>query len=282
MAVATKTKIVKSRIKHQAPVCPLDWAKRNFSAQEIAFSNEAFFTARILRVPFSGRDVFLTLHPPKAGENRGMMLRLRVRNFPMVIGLSDLGNLAPLAPSLASLALEIYPIEMQHILLEAALDPILFQLQAVFREKITLETISDGTGLDGLETPIQCRFAIHGANPHGGEAVPCLLEGNLALSDELANRFITLIRSQDPAIYKIYEKVLPICHVNVASLAMSVDELKKMQNGDILLLEDSSAVEQNRRSLSGLDSCTILGKQDGDRLTVERIIFNDEFEETNS
>jgi flagellar motor switch protein FliM len=67
----------------------------------------------------------------------------------------------------------------------------------------------------------------------------------------------------------------------VASVGMSVNELKNLQEGDVILLEDTAAVEQNRRSLSGLDFRTILGKQDGDKLTVERIIFNNHFEETN-
>jgi hypothetical protein len=259
----------------------LDWAKKKFSTPEVAFANAAFFTARVLRVPFQEKELFMTLHPLQSPGKSGTLLSFLVRDWTMALGLGDLDCLSSLAPQLGSLALDIYPRSMQHMLVEAMLDPIFFQMQALFREKVTLKTMAKDTKMDPEATPIQCKFAVYGAYPHGDEPALLLLEGSLGLANALAERLLKSIASVDSAIYRTYERTLPECHLNAASLVVSVNELKNLRTGDVILLEDSAAMEQKRRSLSGLAGYTIWGKQDGDKLTVERMVPTKKFEEMN-
>jgi hypothetical protein len=232
------------------------------------FYNEVFFTARILQISYGGRTLFLTLRPSGSAVD-GVSVDLLVGDISLRIGLRDLSACLPLDSQLSKMALEVYPPEVQEILLESIFCPLLSALEGWLANPATIEAVHLKPISRKKTLPYQLQFSLYEENPHGGKSVPLLLSGSLSMDRLLAEKVLEAVRTVSPVPYRHYDSALPdILNGIVPPIAMAPEKLASLRTGDVILLEDSQEVRAGLRELIGLEPYRIRCRQLGDRATV--------------
>ncbi|MDR2030342.1 MAG: hypothetical protein LBP65_02660 [Puniceicoccales bacterium] len=241
-------------------------------ADAVAFANEMFHRARVLSFPIGDRTLWLTLHRPPADRGAAVNLLLRVGDHVLRVAMGQLADLVLLDRRFASLSLEIYEEDLQKLLAEVLLEPLLEAMGLCLGERIVLEEIC----LDaddqpaGKLPPFAIQFALYAANPHLGDPAPCLLDGVATMDEPLANLLLKKMRAVAPVRYHTYPGVVPRCWNVLASLTMAVDELRSLRVGDVILLE-KPAENGGERLLLGIGPYAIDCVQEGGQLVVGKI-----------
>jgi hypothetical protein len=265
----------KPKPRRHKGLSPLHWAQQTHTADDVAFANELFHRARIFSFDCSGRQLWFVPSQPTSTGMEEAILQLTVGDFAMRVGIRDLDDAVLLDPRFSTLSLPVYGRDVQHALLESLLEPLLQRLGELLGERVTLDEVELKRRRVARPSPFSLQFALYGANPHGDDPAPRLLVGSAAMGKELANRITAKIRGVEPVHYRSYAAAVPRCLNVITSLNMAVGELDALRVGDVILLEDSVALDGGRRQLVGLTAAPIICLQKGDQMTVQRMDNNE-------
>jgi hypothetical protein len=236
-------------------------------SSEVDFRNGVFFTARVLKISYGGRELFLSLRPAD-GDGEGAAVDLLVGDHCLRIGVRDLSACLPLDARLKQLALEIYPPEIQAVLLESLFDPLLTALEGWLAAPATIEAVHLKSISRKKTTPCRLNFSLYEKNPYEDQAVPLLLSGSLAMDWSLAEKVLATVRTVESVPFRHHSSALPQVLNGVASFAVTPEELASLRIGDVILLENSRSAETNLRELIGLRPYRIHCRQEGNKMTV--------------
>ncbi|MDR0340296.1 MAG: hypothetical protein LBH53_01910 [Puniceicoccales bacterium] len=234
---------------------------------EVDFRNGVFFTARILPISYGGRELFLSLLPEGSARD-GAAIDLQVGDHCLRIGVRNLSACIPLSAQLEQLALEIYPPDVQAILLESLFDPLLTAIEGWLAEPATIEAVHLKSVPSKKTLPCRLSFSLYEKNPHEGKAVPLLLSGSLAVDWSLAKKILETIRAVEPVPSWHCDSTLPSVLNCIASFSVMREELADLRVGDVILLENSNRTETGLRELVGLRPYRIHCRQEGNKMTV--------------
>ncbi|MDR3317114.1 MAG: hypothetical protein LBS68_03565 [Puniceicoccales bacterium] len=250
---------------------PISMAGKKFSGDGVEFANELFHRARPLRISI-GKDKFFVFPSPHGGREDAVAVELLLGKELLRIGVGSLAQCGVMDKRLDCLALEIYPEDVQKMLLESLLDPFFVALEAWCGQSVTVKKVSM-TPSTANETSLPFRFAfsLYGANPHGGKAVPLLLSGTIAMEKSAADRLLETLRGLPTVPYKFYGEIAQSCVNQVSSLKMQPSEIRSLRVGDVILLENGKEVSENCRCLKGLLPHAVDCRQDGQKMTIIRL-----------
>jgi hypothetical protein len=234
---------------------------------EVNFRNSVFCTARVLQINYHGKNLFLALRP-QVDVGDGVSLDLQIGALSLRIGVENLSACTPFDERLGQLALEIYPKELQKVLLESTIDSLLTLLEGWLGGQATVEMIHLEPVPAKKSLPIQLSFALYEQNPHEDREVPLLLRGSLSMERALAERIQEALVGVDSVPYRHYECAVPRAISALASLEMAPKEVASLRVGDVVLLENSHEVNESIRELIGMAPYRIRCRQRGDKMTV--------------
>jgi hypothetical protein len=268
--MATGT-MVRRKTRRHRDVSPLNWVHGSYSVEGITFANELLGRARIFSFDCGGRRLWFVPKRPTAGAEEEAVLHLLADGSQLRVGIRRLDDVVLLDKRFSSLSIEIYEPSVQEALLEALTEPFLQCAGTLLGGNVVLSKVELKRQTVAALAPFTLHFALYAANPHGNELAPLLLEGSITLDQKIAQRITKRVSSMEVARYRTYAAAIPCCLNGIASLSMGVEELATIRIGDVILLEDSKAIEHGKRQLIGLISTPIIAQQDDDQITIERI-----------
>ncbi|MDR2576930.1 MAG: hypothetical protein LBC42_02680 [Puniceicoccales bacterium] len=249
-------------------VTPLSLAREKCGQKSVFFANEVFFTARVLRMSFDGREFFVGMRPCEDVPHAGFVT-LKIGSQLLQIALTNLSECASLNERLATLAFEMYPDTIKQHLLEILLEPFLTSLEAWAGVPVTVQNLNFRKNSQLAKAlTMRCMFTLYDGNPFEGKDVPALLHGTLAAGTELAERFLVSLRAIPRVPYRFYGCAIPPCRNVVSTLRMPTEEVRSLRAGDVILLEDTGGIIDGGRTLIGISPYAIECTQDGAQMTV--------------
>ncbi|MDR1436455.1 MAG: hypothetical protein LBI39_04635 [Puniceicoccales bacterium] len=253
--------------KRKRAISAISLAAEKMSQWIVDFNNEVFYRARIVRVSYFGRELFLVLRGDTPIDC-GASVDLRVGDVAMRIGVESVSSCALLDERLRKMAFEIYPADVQKILVESLLDPLLSTLEGWLCAPATVENVALHRVHRRRSLPFHVSFHIYEKNPHCGESVPLVISGMLSMDRNLMERILDAVRAEEVVPYRYHEAAVPRTINAVAALEMPRNAVADLRVGDVILLENTNEIEMGIRNLIGLSPYCLRCRQNGDKMTV--------------
>ncbi|MDR2667959.1 MAG: hypothetical protein LBB38_02880 [Puniceicoccales bacterium] len=253
--------------RRKRAISALSLAGETVSQWVVDFNNEVFHRARIIRINYCGKELFLALHSEEMSDC-GASVDLRVGEIALRIGVESISSCALLDDRLKKMAFEVYPEEVQKILIESLFDPLLSTLEGWLCAPATVDGISFSRTNRRKSLPYHLSFHVYEKNPHENKNVPLVLSGSLHMDRSLMDRILDSIRPLEAVPYRHYEAAIPSAINAIASLEMSRGELDSLRVGDVILLENSNEIEMHIHEFIGIAPYRIRCRQKDDKMTV--------------
>jgi hypothetical protein len=235
----------------------------------IALENLFFHTARKISFQLRESKFFVNLSQDLSESSGGRIpIILSCDKGIIRVFLESLDDLSAFAPELSKFSIGSYPAPVQGMLLNSLLSPLLDRLSALLSTKVSmrLEEMSQNS----LEPKFSVLVRLHNGDPHEGKEVALLLSAKITVSLPMAEEIGKFIQRVPAVIFRTFP--MPFrCENRVAETTISREDLFSLQLGDVILLDNTSAIEAKQTRLLGLSPYEFACVGNGDKLTIAGI-----------
>jgi hypothetical protein len=237
--------------------------------QMIALENLFFYAARVFIFRLGDKEFFVNPIQDSSGSDDGRLpIILSCAKGKAQVLLESLGDLSTFAPELSKFSIGSYPAPVQNMLINSLLSPLLDRLSTLLSAKVDMRLAEAPQSFPGPQFSLSVR--IYDGNPYEGKEVGLLLSAKVSMDLPLAEEFGKLIQQVPSAILRTFP--VPFRYENrVAETGISREDLASLRLGDVILLDNTAAIETKQTRLLGPCPYEFACTGNGNKLTITGI-----------
>jgi hypothetical protein len=239
------------------------------SQQMVMLENLFFHTARVFKFQLEDKKFFVNLAQDLSGNNGGRIsVVLSCGKGNAQVFLESLDGLSAFAPELSKFSIDSYPAPVQQMLLNSLLSPLLDRLSTMLSAKVSAQLAEGPQSSPGTQFPLSVR--VYDGNPYEGKEVGLLLFARITMDLSLAEEIGKFIQQVPTAILRTFP--IPFRYENrIAETGISREDLASLRLGDVILLDNSAAVEAKQTRLIGPGPYGFTCTGNGNKLSITGI-----------